>query len=64
MVLLAVLVVLKLGARDIFGDTAAIQPGSNAMLLTDAFLGFALGLLSATRVELYLRARRLIDARV
>ena len=64
MVLLAALVVLKLGARDIFGDTAATQPGSNPMLLTDAFLGFALGLLSATRVELYLRARRLIDARV
>ena len=63
MVLLLALIVLKLGARDIFGDTAATRPGSNAMLLTDAFLGFALGLLSATRLELYLRARRLIDAR-
>jgi hypothetical protein len=63
MVLLLVLIVLKLGARDIFGDAAATQPGSNAMLLTDSFLGFALGLLSATRLELYLRARRLIDAR-
>jgi hypothetical protein len=30
------------------------------MLLTDAFIGFALGLLSATRLELYLRARTLI----
>jgi hypothetical protein len=60
MLLLAALVVLKLGARAIFGDTAATQPGSSAMLLTDAFLGFALGLLSATRLELYLRARRLL----
>ncbi|MFL6720854.1 MAG: hypothetical protein ACJ8FT_03490 [Sphingomonas sp.] len=60
MLLLVVLVVLKLGARTIFGDSAAAHPGSGAMLLTDGFLGFALGLLSATRLELYLRARRLL----
>lgn len=59
MLLLVALIVLKLGARAIFGESAAMQPGSNAMLLTDAFIGFALGLLSATRLELYLRARRL-----
>jgi hypothetical protein len=62
MVLLAVIVVLKLGARQVFGETAATQPGSGAMLLTDAFLGFALGLLSATRAELYLRGRQLLSA--
>ena len=61
MLLLVVLVLLKLGARAIFGDTAAGHPGSGAMLLTDAFIGFALGLLSATRLELYLRARRLLE---
>ena len=61
MVLLMALVVLKLGARSIFGETATAQPGSGAMLLTDAFIGFALGLLSATRLELYLRARRLLS---
>ena len=60
MLLLIALIVLKLGARAIFGDTAASQPGSNAMLLTDAFIGFALGLLSATRLELYLRAKQLL----
>jgi hypothetical protein len=60
MLLLVALIVLKLGARAIFGDTAAAQPGSNAMLLTDAFIGFALGLLSATRLELYLRARSIL----
>jgi hypothetical protein len=32
------------------------------MLLTDAFIGFAMGLLSATRAELYLRGRRLLEA--
>ena len=60
MFLLLALVILKLGARSIFGDAAATQPGSSAILMTDAFLGFALGLLTATRVELYLRARRLL----
>ena len=60
MLLLVALIVLKLGARAIFGESAAMQPGSNAMILTDAFIGFALGLLSATRLELYLRARRLL----
>src|SRR5579884_982850 len=54
MLLVVALIVLKLGARAIFGEAAATQPGSNAMLLTDAFIGFALGLLSGTRLELYL----------
>jgi hypothetical protein len=61
MLLLLALIVLKLGARMIFGEAAAAQPGSGAMLLTDAFIGFALGLLSATRLELYLRARAILD---
>ena len=62
MLLLLAIVVLKLGARQVFGATAASQPGSTALLLTDAFIGFALGLLSATRLELYLRARQLLAA--
>jgi hypothetical protein len=61
MLLLVGLIVLKLGARAIFGESAVAHPTSGAMLLTDTFIGFALGLLSATRLELYLRARRLIE---
>lgn len=61
MLLLLAIVVLKLGARAIFGETAAAHPGSGALLLTDGFVGFALGLLSATRLELYLRARRILE---
>ena len=60
MLLLVALIVVKLGARTFFGDAQAAQPGSGAMLMTDAFIGFALGLLSATRLELYLRARRIL----
>ena len=61
--LLVAIIILKIGARAIFGETAAGHPSSSAMLLTDAFLGFALGLLSATRLEIYLRARRLLESR-
>lgn len=61
MLLLLALVILKLGARAIFGQSAAGQPGSTAMLLTDAFIGFALGLLSATRLEIYIRVRKLLE---
>lgn len=61
MLLLVILVVLKLGARAIFGDSGAMHPAAGAMLLTDAFIGFALGLLSATRLELYLRARKILE---
>jgi len=62
MMLLLALIAIKLGARSIFGESAAAHPGSGAMMLTDAFIGFALGLLSATRLELYLRGRRLLEA--
>jgi Protein of unknown function (DUF1453) len=60
MLLLLALVFLKIGARAMFGDSTATYPGSSALFLTDAFIGFALGLLSATRLELYLRARRIL----
>jgi hypothetical protein len=60
MLLIVGLIALKMGARAIFGDTAVAHPSSGAMLLTDAFLGFALGLLTATRIELYLRAQRIL----
>ena len=60
MLLIVGLIALKMGARAIFGDSAVTHPSSGAMLLTDAFLGFALGLLTATRVELYLRAQKIL----
>ena len=62
MILLLALIALKLGARAIFGEAAAGHAASGAMLLTDTFIGFALGLLSATRLELYLRAKRIMAA--
>ena len=61
MVLLLILIALKFGMREVVGDSAAAHPSSAAMLVTDAFIGFALGLLSATRLELYLRARSILE---
>ena len=60
MLLIVGLIALRTGARLIFGDSAVAHPSSGALLLTDAFIGFALGLLTATRVELYLRAQKLL----
>lgn len=61
MVLLLILIALKFGMREVFADSAAAHPSSAAMLVTDGFIGFALGLLSATRLELYLRARSILE---
>ena len=61
MVLLLILIALKFGMREIFGDSAAAHPSSAAMLVTDGFIGFALGLLSATRLEVYLRGRSILQ---
>lgn len=60
--LLLAIIVLKVGARGVFGEAAASNASSPAMLMTDAFIGFALGLLSATRLEMHARARRLLAA--
>jgi RsiW-degrading membrane proteinase PrsW (M82 family) len=62
MLLLVAIIVLKVGARHVFGETAASDPAGPAMLMTDAFIGFAFGLLSATRIETYVRAKRLLAA--
>lgn len=62
MLLLVAIIVLKLGARQVFGETAASNASSPAMLMTDAFIGFALGLLTGTRLEMYARAKRLLAA--
>jgi hypothetical protein len=60
MLLLVAIIILKVGAREVFGEAAASDASSPAMLTTDAFIGFAFGLLTATRLEMQARARRLL----
>lgn len=42
------------------GPSAGAHPSANALLFTDAMLGFAVGLICVQRVVLWLRARRLV----
>lgn len=54
------LIVVRMALREVFMENAAAWHVS-FNLLTDAFVAFALGLLGVTSLEMYLRARRLLD---
>jgi hypothetical protein len=56
MLFILVLIVIRQGLR-----MEASEMGFNAAFLTDLLVVFALGLFSATRLEMFLRARRLLD---
>jgi hypothetical protein len=53
---LMAIVLIKMAVQ---GEGRAI--GFDVMLVTDAALAFALGMFTTTRVEMYLRAKRLLD---
>lgn len=53
--LIAVLVLVRFAVREEFVDPTHINPG-----ILDAFVAFAVGLLSMQRLEMFLRARRLL----
>jgi hypothetical protein len=56
--MIVMVLVLRVGARQLFiGDNA--DP-AELMLVTDALLGFALGFLALQRIEMAIRARRLL----
>ncbi len=57
MFFLIVLVVVRAGARSLLGQTSGVSPA----MLTDPLIAFALGMLTLTRVEMYLRAKRLLE---
>lgn len=57
MFFLIVLVVVRAGARSLLGETSGVSPA----MLTDPLIAFALGMLTLTRVEMYLRAKRLLE---
>ncbi len=59
--LLVGLVIVRVGAKSMM--PAGVDPlHGTALMLTDGLLGMALGLLSATRAEMYLRGRKLLAA--
>jgi hypothetical protein len=57
--LLIVLIVVRSAARQEFGGGYG-QTGHGAAIATDVAMAFALGLIGAYRIEMLLRARRLL----
>jgi membrane protein CcdC involved in cytochrome C biogenesis len=57
MFFLIALIIVRSGARTILGEAGTASPA----MLTDPLIAFALGMLTLTRVEMYLRAKRLLE---
>src|SRR6476469_1897519 len=57
MFFLIALIVVRTGARSVLGQESGVSPA----MLTDPLISFALGMFTLQRVEMYLRARRLLD---
>jgi membrane protein CcdC involved in cytochrome C biogenesis len=57
MFFLIALIVVRLGARGILGQESGVSPA----MLTDPLIAFALGMFTLQRVEMYLRAKRLLE---
>lgn len=60
MLLLMAIVALRFGARGLVGAGNPLH--LDTVAVTDVLLSLALGLIVATRVEMYLRAKRTLDA--
>lgn len=60
MIFLVVLIALRFGLREGLNAEAGARHLS-AAFITDVFVVFALGLLTLTRVEMFIRARRMLD---
>jgi len=56
MMFLIALIVVRSGARSFLGQESDVSPA----MLTDPLIAFALGMFTLTRVEMYLRAKRLL----
>src|SRR5690348_7907250 len=57
MFFLIALIVIRAGARSVLGQTGGVSPA----MLTDPLVAFALGMFTLTRLEMYLRAKRLLE---
>lgn len=57
MFFLIALIIVRSGARTVLGQSGGVSPA----MLTDPLVAFALGMFALTRVEMYLRGRRLLE---
>jgi hypothetical protein len=58
MVFLILLIVVRNGGKALLGTESHVSPA----MLTDPLIAFALGMFALTRLEMYLRAKRLLEA--
>jgi hypothetical protein len=56
-IFLVALIVVRSGARAVLGETGNVSPA----MLTDPLIAFALGMFSLTRLEMYIRAKRMLE---
>jgi membrane protein CcdC involved in cytochrome C biogenesis len=57
MFFLIALIIVRAGARSVLGAESHVSPA----MLTDPLIAFALGMFTLQRVEMYLRAKRLLE---
>jgi membrane protein CcdC involved in cytochrome C biogenesis len=57
MFFLIALIIVRMGARSVLGQEGGVSPA----MLTDPLIAFALGMFTLTRLEMYLRAKRLLE---
>jgi membrane protein CcdC involved in cytochrome C biogenesis len=57
MFFLIALIIIRSAARGILGQDSGVSPA----MLTDPLIAFAFGMFTLTRLEMYLRARRLLE---
>ena len=61
MLFIIVLIAVRFGAREMLANGAGAGLHLSTILVTNALVALALGLFAATRLEMYLRAKRLLD---
>jgi membrane protein CcdC involved in cytochrome C biogenesis len=57
MFFLIALIIVRMGARSVLGQESNVSPA----MLTDPLIAFALGMFTLQRLEMYLRAKRLLE---
>ena len=55
------LIAVRLAAKSVLSEGGGYGFHLNAMVITDVLIALALGLFTATRLEMYVRARRLLE---
>lgn len=61
MIFIIVLIVVRMGAKSILASGGGTGLHVSTLLVTDVLIALALGLFATTRLEMFLRARRMLD---